>query len=100
MVALACILLLAGCASFVTPPRMANIQIRGPGNITKQFAITIDPSTELDTDIHLTDRYAVELFFQWLWYEKEDLESEYTVPKQDGSPSQDLTPWFLCKYRF
>lgn len=98
--AIALILFLTGCANFITPPRVAHVQVKGPGNMTKQFAFSLDPTIQQNTDIHLSDRYAVELFFQWLWYEKEDLDATYTGKSQDGAEDQDLTPWFLCKYRF
>jgi len=99
-IAIALILFFTGCTNFITPPRVAHIQVTGPGNVTKQFAIALDTETEQDMDIHLTDRYAVELFFQWLWYEQEDLDANYSGKNQDGTTQQDLTPWFLWKYRF
>lgn len=48
-------------------------------------------------DIHLSDRYAIELDLQWLWYERGDLKKEENMSEVTDSA---LAPWFICKYRF
>lgn len=89
---------LAGCASFITTPRVARIQIKGPANHSNEFFVSLDDLTQRNTDIHLSDRYAVNIDFQWLWYSHEDLNLLVSeTPEEIQTP---LTPWVLCKYRF
>mgnify|MGYP003493337861 FL=1 len=89
---------ITGCASFVSPPRIARIQIKGPANQSNEFILSLEDPLQRDTDIHLSDRYAIELDLQWLWYSKEDLES---TPKENPDDLlSPLTPWVICKYRF
>lgn len=89
---------MTGCASFVSPPRIARIQIKGPANQSKEFVISLENPTQRETDIHLSDKYTLKLDLQWLWYSKEDLESiSRENPEDLLSP---LTPWVICKYRF
>lgn len=89
---------MTGCASFVSPPRIARIQIKGPANQSKEFVLSLDDPLRKDTDIHLSDRYAIALDLQWLWYSKEDLEPITKENSEDLLPP--LTPWVICKYRF
>ncbi len=90
------LLFLTGCALFVSTPRIARIQIKGPANHINEVFFALDNSE--DKDIHINDRYAIELDFQWLWYEQEDL----IFLKKEDKEEEDipLTPWFICKYRF
>ncbi|MBT8338768.1 MAG: hypothetical protein HKP58_17015 [Desulfatitalea sp.] len=88
-----------GCSSFLNYPQTARIHITGPGNHSKELTICLDDPLNRDKDIHLTDRYAVEIFFQWLWYEKEDLDTYGGENGDEGTLSRPI-PWFLCKYRF
>lgn len=91
---------LTGCAFFNPAPRLAHIQIIGPGNHTKEFVLSLDDlESEKDTGIRLTDRYAIEIDLQWLWYEFEDLNLNRRA-NDPNDPSTPLTPWFICKYRF
>lgn len=90
--------LLAGCSHFVLPPRTAHIQIRGPGNHAKEFTFSLDAPIEKDMDIPLSAHYAVELYLQWLWYEKDDL--KFRELDDSKLPTSPLTPWVICKYRF
>ncbi|MBI5062292.1 MAG: hypothetical protein HZB87_02140 [Desulfatitalea sp.] len=89
---------MAGCSSFVSPPRMARIQIKGPANHSNEFVVSMDDLTHRNTDIYLSDRYAVNIDFKWLWYSQEDLGTIASeTPAEIQAP---LTPWVLCKYRF
>jgi hypothetical protein len=92
---------MAGCASMlstISAPRMARIQIRGPANQSNEFVISLDDLTQRNTDINLSDRYALNIHFQWLWYSREDIGmiSAETLDEVQAP----LTPWVLCKYRF
>lgn len=90
---------MAGCALFTTGPKLAYIQIKGPGNITNELIFSLDDlKNKKDSDIRLSDHYAIELDLQWLWYEKEDVD-HIKVEDSEG-PVISLTPWFICKYRF
>jgi len=89
---------MAGCSSFLSPPRMAHIQIRGPANHSNEFVVSLDDLTQSDTDINLTDRYALKIDFQWLWYGSEDV-GMITSESSEGIQAP-LTPWVICKYRF
>lgn len=89
--------MLIGCSSMASAPRMARICIKGPANHTNEFIISLDDPTRENTDIHLSDRYAIKLDLQWLWYEKEDIKREENISDVSNSP---LAPWFICKYRF
>ena len=66
-------------------------------NHTNEFIISLDDPTQDNTDIELSDRYAIKLDLQWLWYEAEDIKKEESVSEITTSP---LAPWFICKYRF
>jgi hypothetical protein len=89
---------MTGCAYLVSSPRIARVQIKGPTNQSNEFVISLDDPLQRDTDIHLSDRYALQLDLQWLWYSKEDLES-ITKEKPENLISP-LVPWVICKYRF
>jgi len=97
LIALGLIWAMVGCSSFASAPRIARIQLKGPGNQAKEFVFSLDDPTQKDMDIRISDRYAIELDLQWLWFEKEDV-------KKDESTLEPLnlrlTPWLLCKYRF
>ena len=86
-----------GCSFFVSAPRIARIQIKGPANRANEFTFSLDNPTQDDMDIRISDRYAIKLDLQWLWYEKEDLSSDEDAAE---IPRLPLTPWFICKYRF
>lgn len=87
---------LTGCSAFVSTPRIARIQIKGPANHTNEVVFALE--TTQDNDIELNDRYALELDFQWLWYEREDL--DFLKREVNEETFIPLTPWFICKYRF
>ncbi len=93
--------LMAGCSSVfstISAPRMARIQIRGPANHSNDFVVSLDDLTQRNLDINLSDRYAVKIDFQWLWYSHEDVDLiNSETPEEIQAP---LTPWVLCKYRF
>lgn len=98
VLAISLIWFIVGCSFLVSPPRMARIQIKGPANHSNEFVISLDDLTERNTDIHLSDRYALNIDFQWLWYSPEDFE---TMSDETAEEIQaPLTPWVLCKYRF
>lgn len=97
LIALSLVWTTTGCSSFISAPRMAHIHIKGPANHTNEFIISLDDPTQDNTDIKLSDRYAIKLDLQWLWYEAEDIKKEESVSEITTSP---LAPWFICKYRF
>jgi hypothetical protein len=86
-----------GCSAFVSAPRIARINIKGPANHTNEFVISLEDPTQDERDIRLSDRYALELDLQWLWYEAEDFKKKESLSEVTSSP---LAPWFICKYRF
>lgn len=86
-----------GCSSMASAPRIARIHIKGPANQTNEFVISLENPTQDEMDIHLSDRYAIELDLQWLWYERGDLKKEENMSEVTDSA---LAPWFICKYRF
>ncbi len=87
-----------GCSSLVSAPRMARIQIKGPANHNHEFVVSLDDLTDRNSDIQLSDRYALNIDFQWLWYSSEDVGMiPNDTPEEIQAP---LTPWVLCKYRF
>lgn len=94
----ACLGLLPGCSTFVSTPRYARIQIKGPGNHCNDVIIVLDDTPK--EDIELSDRYAINLDFQWLWYEREDLNLIQNETFENHDSVLPLTPWFICKYRF
>lgn len=98
VIALSLIWALVGCSSFYSVPQMARIHVRGPGNQAREFVISLEDLTAQENmDIRLSDRYAINLDLQWLWYEKEDLNTEEFAP---DPLNVNLAPWILCKYRF
>lgn len=86
-----------GCSSLISTPRIAHIHIKGPANHSNEFILSLEDPTQDNTDIRLSDRYAIKLDLQWLWYETEDIKREESVSEVTDSP---LAPWFICKYRF
>ena len=86
-----------GCSSLISAPRIARIHVKGPANHTNEFVISLEDPIQVDRDIDLSDRYAIELDLQWLWYESEDIKRDESISKVTTSP---LAPWFICKYRF
>jgi hypothetical protein len=91
---------LTSCAVFKSSPRLAHIQIKGPNNYTKEYVFSLDHLESAESaGIRLTDRYAIEVDLQWLWYEFEDLDFLNT---RDGAQTAatPLAPWFMCKYKF
>lgn len=93
-----CLWLLPGCSLLVSAPRYARIQIKGPGNHCNEVVIALDNAPK--EDIRLNDRYAINLDFQWLWYEKEDIDLIQNEAFKNQDSILPLTPWFICKYRF
>ena len=92
---------MVGCSSVlstISAPRMARIQIRGPANHKNEFVISLDDLMQHNTDINLSDRYALNIDFQWLWYSREDV--GIISGENLDEVQAPLTPWVLCKYRF
>ena len=87
-----------GCSVFITTPQTASYHIQQLDDRLVEVVINLDAPIETDMDIHLTNRYTLELEFEWLWnlndQEEAHLEAEAT------SEEPQLTPWMLCKYRF
>lgn len=97
-IAILLILALTGCSIFHTPPRLARVQIIGPGNHAKEFIFSLENLESEDAGIQLTDRYTLQVDLQWLWYNYEDL--TYGKGPFETEVQNNLTPWFICKYRF
>ena len=89
-----------GCSVFISTPRTARIHIQGLGNEYYDYIITLDqPLPEANLDIRISDRYAVQIDFEWLWdaYNNDQADSNALQVEDQIVP---LVPWMQCKYRF
>ncbi|KJS32143.1 MAG: hypothetical protein VR64_08545 [Desulfatitalea sp. BRH_c12] len=91
--------IMTGCSTFASVPRTAFLHIRGPGNQVNEFAVSLENPANTDMDIHLSDRYALKLDLQWLFYEEEDSAGE-TGFEYSENVVPPLSPWAIIKYRF
>lgn len=87
-----------GCSVLISTPPVARIQMYGLNNQLNEYIVDLDskPSENM-IDIPITDRYAINLDFQWLLGEE-----EFNAESEEGVLIQDLpiTPWMMCTYRF
>jgi hypothetical protein len=90
---------LMGCSIFLSPQPLVYIHVKGPGNQTREFVLSVEmPKTEKELDLHLSDRYLVQFDLQWLWYDKDDVLWLDAVDPQGFI--RPLMPWMIFKYRF
>ena len=94
----ALLLVSTGCSVFITNPQVARFHIQQPDDRFVEVVIHLDTPTETDLDIHLNNRYTLQLEFEWLWNHYED--SDIYAEADPDSEETQLTPWMLCKYRF
>lgn len=88
------------CSMFISTPRVAHIQINGADNHQlDEYIVVLDPEYDENLiDIQITDRYAINLDFQWLFNAAIGDETTST----DGPSELDwsATPWMVCTYKF
>lgn len=92
------ILAVSGCSVFISTPRVAHFQVQRLDDKFIEYVVNLDDPTETDLDIHINNRYTIQLDFEFLWDSDENAEiyvESYTDP---ADPM--LAPWMLCKYRF
>ena len=93
------LLMFSGCSMFISTPRVAHIQIHGMDSRIDDYAVVLDPQCKETTfDIRISDRYAINLDFEWLFNATTGIESI----NPDGRTDMDWsgTPWMMCTYRF
>ena len=95
-----CALLMStSCSMMISTPRVASIKINGIDNRLNEYLVVLDPEySEYMIDIQITDRYALNLDFQWLI----DATIGYEQVDIDGQFADDIafTPWMMGTYRF
>jgi hypothetical protein len=97
---IACTLILTtGCSVLISTPPVARIQIHGLNNQTNVYIVALDAApTQSTIDIRITDRYAINLDFQWLLGSNSESEMELTDDHLTQKPP--IIPWMMCTYRF
>lgn len=88
-----------GCSVLISTPPVARIQIHGMDNQLDEYIVILDPAPSSNMiDIPLTDRYVINLDFQWLLGPS----AEFETADADGRPDQyfSATPWMMCTYKF
>ncbi len=90
----------SGCSVFITTPQTASYHIQQLDDQFVEVVINLDAPTETDLDIHLNNRYTLQLEFEWLWGLEEEEQTWIHAETDATSEESQLTPWMLCKYRF
>ena len=90
--------MLSGCSVFVSTPRVARYHVQGLDDRMTEFVIPLDTQYGTPMDIELSDRYAVQFDFEWLW--NTEPESSEAAATNDTTSAPSLAPWMICKYRF
>lgn len=90
--------MVTGCSVFLSTPRVARYQMQGLDNQFNEFVVPLDHPCEGNMDIELSDRYAVQFDFEWLWTGEAGTSAAAITDEVNTAPS--LAPWMLCKYRF
>lgn len=88
----------AGCSVFISTPQIASYHIQKLDDSFLEVVINLDAPTETDLDIHLNNRYTLQLEFDWLW--NLDEPSEVYTETEIQTEDPHLVPWMMCKYRF
>ena len=91
---------LTGCSLLTHTPRHVRLQIKGLGNHVNEFILPLEDTSDSNTDIAISDRYAIKLDLQWLWLEHEDIQYFSPKPDETDANSTSLRPWLLGKFRF
>jgi hypothetical protein len=100
LITMAAILMMSisGCSILLATPPAAHVQIDGLNSQLGEFIVVLNPMSDQQMDIPISDRYALRVDFKWLWNQGSDnSELYYQDPDDSGSL---LTPWLTCKYRF
>lgn len=92
------ILAVSGCSVFISTPKVAHFQVQRPDDKFIEYVVNLDDPTETDLDIHINNRYTIQLDFEFLW--DSDQGSEIYVESYTDPADPLLAPWMLCKYRF
>lgn len=92
------ILAMSGCSVFISTPRVASFHVQRLDDKFIEYVVNLDDPTETDLEIHLNNRYAIQLDFEFLW--DSDESSEIYVESYTDPADPLLVPWMLCKYRF
>lgn len=92
------IMSISGCSILLATPPAAHVQIDGLNSQLGEFIVVLNPCSEQQMDIPITDRYALRIDFKWLWDQGGDNSGIYFQDPDD--PTSLLTPWLTCKYRF
>ncbi len=89
----------AGCSVLISTPPVARIQIHGSNNQLSEYIVVLEAEPSSSSfDIPITDNYALNLDFQWLFGEEFDLS---TADDQNQSMQEPIvSPWMMCTYRF
>lgn len=87
-----------GCSVFIQTPQIAKYHVQQLDDRFVEVVINLDTPLETDLDIHLNNRYTLQLEFDWLW--RPDEPSGIHMDVQANPEDPQLTPWLLCKYRF
>jgi len=90
--------MVTGCSVFISTPQVARYHVQGLDDQFNEFVIPLDSPCEGNMDIHISDNYAVQFDFDWLWNERADVAGSAVSDKVTDSPS--LAPWMICKYKF
>lgn len=89
---------ISGCSILLATPPAAHVQIDGLNSQLGEFIVVLNPCSDQQMDIPISDRYALRIDFKWLWDQDSDNSELYFQDPDDlNSP---LTPWLTCKYRF
>jgi hypothetical protein len=94
------ILAMSGCSVFISTPRVAHFQVQRLDDKFIEYVVNLDDPTETDLDIHINNRYAIQLDFEFLWDSEDESSSEIYVESYTDPADPMLVPWMLCKYRF
>lgn len=94
------IMSISGCSILLATPPATHVQIDGLNSQLGEFFISLNPCSDQQMDIPISDRYALRIDFKWLWNQRNtDSEMHFFQDVEDGFGTP-LTPWLTCKYRF
>ena len=89
---------LSGCSVFVSTPRVTRIQMQGVDDQLWEYIVTLDNPADEDLGIQISDRYALQLDFEWLWNRESQADIYYDLNQESAEPTP--APWMLWKYNF
>lgn len=104
MMVLMAILVTTGCSILISTPPVARIQIYGTDNKVSEYVVVLEHKPSQSTiDIPITDRYAINLDFQWLMgsdYAYQNNQTDVDIDLNEKYQERSVTPWMMCTYRF